>query len=231
LAVIGDRGPRLEDCTLRRNEATLHGGGVWWDGPATGRIVRTVLVSNRALAGGGLAAAGASGLQLISVTVTDNLAGGTGGGLWVDGGAPAVRRSLLVRNHGSLGGGGLHARGARVDLDGCTVADNGSEGSGGLLLEGGQPRITRSIVAFNDGAAIQLISATPAIDGTNIYGHPGGDWTGPLADLAGRGGNFSLDPLFCSLESGRFDLSARSPCLPDNRPGGQRVGASGRGCP
>jgi hypothetical protein len=67
-----------------------------------------------------------------------------------------------------------------------------------------------------------------------------------LAGIVGRGHQtigsdvVSLDPLFCDdaepceyapFEPRSFDVAASSPCLADNNPCGQDLGARGAGCP
>jgi len=232
IAVQGIRAPRLEDCLIAGNEADLHGGGLFWNTDAEGRLSRCTMENNHALAGGGLACLTGDRLSLVEVAILANQAAASGGGLWVGGGAIQLSRSVIARNHGGIAGGAMACRGGRPSLVACTVVDNEVEAvAGGLLVRAGAPRLERTIVAFNDaGAATVTADADLAVFNTCIFGHAGGNWPDDLAAQSQTGGNFSLDPRFCSRRSGLYDLSARSPCLPGNRVGGVLVGARGRGC-
>ena len=233
LACEGMAAPRLEDCTITGNEAELQGGGLLWNSDADGSLSRCVIVDNHALAGGGLACLRAEHLRLVEVQITANSAAASGGALWIGSGAPRLTQSIISGNHGGLGGGALACPGGRPSLVGCTVVENGSDNGGGLLIRAtGSARLENTIVAFNTESAAAVLAGGQLLLATcNVYGHPGGDWVGALADQASRNGNFSLDPRFCERAAGNFDLGARSPCLPGNRTGGALVGARGRGCP
>ncbi len=234
LYVGGDAAPVLEDCVIRGNTALLHGGGVAWNTPASGRLQRGTLEANRALAGGGLAVLRGEALVLDQVTVSDNAAGGSGGGVWVGAGAPELLHCLLVGNHGGLAGGAMSVSGGSPRLVSCTLADNAAEtAGGGVLVRGATPLIDRTIVAFNTATAVAIEDGgRPLLTQTNLWGHPGGDWSGAVADQADQRGNFSADPLFCGRERERYDLRAGSPCLPGGRAAaGELIGALERGCP
>jgi len=236
LACEGTAAPRLEDCTITGNEAGLQGGGLLWDSDSGGHLSSCVVTNNQALAGGALACLRAERLRLTEVRISANSAAASGGGVWIGGGAPQLSRCIISGNHGGLGGGALACRSGRPSLVACTVADNFSNddrgNGGGLLIRGsGAARLESTIVAFNTAAANVLADGRLILTACNVYGHPGGDWVGMLADQASRNGNFSLDPRFCGRPAGNFELSARSPCLPGNRTGGALVGARGRGCP
>ncbi len=229
----GMAAPVLEDCVFTGNTALLQGGAIAWDTDAAGRVQRGTLERNQALAGGGLAVLRGSGLVVDGVTIRDNGAGGSGGGVWVGDAAPELRSCLVVANHGGLGGGALAVRGGSPRLVSCTLVDNvAGEAGGGLLVRGATPLIDRTIVAFNHAAALAIHDdGRPVITQSNLFGHPGGDWATALAGQAGRHGNFSADPRFCDRARGRYDLRTGSPCLPGGRPGGEElVGAFERGC-
>jgi hypothetical protein len=234
LYVGGDAAPVLEDCVIRGNTALLHGGGVAWNTPASGRLVRGTIQENRALAGGGLAVLRGEALILDEVTLSDNAAGGSGGGVWVGAGAPELLHCLLIGNHGGLAGGAVSIGGGSPRLVSCTLADNAAESTGGgVLVREATPLIDRTIVAFNTATAVAVQDGgRPVLTQSNLWGHPGGDWIGAVADQATQHGNFSADPLFCARDRERYDLRAGSPCLPDGRADGtELIGALERGCP
>ena len=231
LAVIGNGAPRLEDCVIASNEADHLGGGVFWQSTAAGRLAGGQIIGNTATTGGGLAAVGADLLVLARLSIAGNSAGTAGGGVFFSNASPRLEECLLAGNLGGLGGGALAVVGGNPRLTGCTVADNQADLlGGGLLLRDASPRLERTILAFNAGAAVVVEGAgQPVLASCNIYGHPGGDWNGRVAPLAGIGGNFSADPRFCRRERGDYGLHAASPCLPGNR-SGSLVGARPRGC-
>jgi len=233
LACQGRGGPSLEDCLIAGNQADLHGGGVLWDATGAGFLRGCRLANNQALAGGGIACLDDDGLVVHAGSLTGNEAAGSGGAVWVDGGAPEFRECLVANNRGGLAGGAVACRRGRPRLVNCTVADNAAEvTAGALLVVAGRPVLERSILAFNSHGAVTITGAGGAdLSACNVYGHPAGDWTGPLAVLAGRADNFSGDPLFCSRTSGLYDLRAASPCLPGRRGAtAPRIGAGNRGC-
>lgn len=233
LASVGHSQPRLVDCVLSANTADLLGGGVFWDSAGSGRLEQCTFTGNAAVAGGGLACRGGR-LLLDRVVFSGNEAAGSGGAAWLGGGAATFERCLLARNHGGLAGGAVAVRGAEATLIGCTVADNAAEAQGGgVLARAAALHLRRTIVAFNDADAIAGGAGTALnLLACNVFGHDGGDWTGLLAGLANRDGNFSLDPAFCSRQAGGYHLRRGSPCLPGGRGGAtvEMIGAHPHGC-
>lgn len=235
VAVLGNRGPIIEDCVVVDNAATAAGGGIFWSAGGSSRISRTTITGNTAPTGGGLALIDPGDLLLEHVGILENEAGSLGGGIWVTDGGLELRESVLARNAGGLGGSALASQDARPRLLGCTVADNVADTGGpALMLRGGSLLAERVLLAFNSPAAIGG-DHTSVLDLShcNIHGHTDGDWTQAAAALGGRRWNFSADPLFCDHDGGDYTLQAGSPCLPAGRPGaaGVLVGAAGPGCP
>ena len=198
----------FQDCEMVDNLATNASGG-FFSSDEPKYIYDCIFRGNQDLGGG-------SGVVFVT---------GTSAGTW-------VRNCAFVGNIGVTGIFKVHTA---TLFYGCTFADN--------LVQGhvitGVPdaswfSLTECLLAFNGGPV-----ASPEFSGdllqyyvgaTNIYGNTGGDWVGPLVNAAGRPGNFSADPLFCSLESGSFSLRADSPCLAANTTSGYLIGAGGLGC-
>jgi hypothetical protein len=236
LASLGNRGPVLEDCVIAGNSATEHGGGIFWNVGGSSRLSRCTISGNTATVGGGLAMTDAGNLLIEHGSIVENTAGSLGGGIWIADGGLELRDSILARNAGGLGGSALASQSARPRLLGCTVVDNVADHSGPAIHLGAGASLLgeRLLLAFNSQAAVGGDQAASIdLSHCNIHGHRDGDWAGPLADLAGRRGNFSADPRFCDRADGVYSLQSGSPCLPGGRPGaaGALVGARSRGCP
>ncbi|MFN8583676.1 MAG: hypothetical protein U0163_22195 [Gemmatimonadaceae bacterium] len=65
---------------------------------------------------------------------------------------------------------------------------------------------------------------------SNVFGNPGGDWSGCVAAMANADGNLSADPLFCGAAGDDLSLNASSPCAPPNSGECDLIGALGVGC-
>lgn len=235
VAASGIRGPILEDCVLVDNAATETGGGVGWQASGASRISRCRFQNNLAMHGGAVAMLSDGDLLLEASTLSNNTAGGLGGAIWSARGNLELRDCVLAGNDGGLGGSAMACRGTRPRLVGCTLVSNASDRDGGtVFLQRATLTAERSLLAFNAPASIVGQPSTPPdLSHCNIFGHPDGDWAGPLAPLADRHWNFSLDPQFCDLSRGNYDLRSTSPCLPGGRQGATSVlvGARSEGCP
>ncbi len=96
----------VDDCQLSKNQSQEDGGG--WYSETTGGLLR-----------GG--------------SVDGNLAGGSGGGIWMQGGAleAAIEFVDITENLAVDNGGGIHAMDGAVSIRGCSVESNDSTGLGG----------------------------------------------------------------------------------------------------
>lgn len=198
-AILQDGGGLvLRDCLFTANRCTLAvdvsdleavGGAVAATGDLHGRISGCIFAGNLASHHGGALAFVGSAPELVDLLVTDNQAGGLGGGLYVAGDSELTAEAITVaRNEAAVGGGGLALVG------GEEVRTSGS--------------VTRAIVADNTGGGVLLESADLLFSCSDIHGH-GDDWPGDLADQLGTDGNISADPLFCPDSAG---LQTGSPC-------------------
>lgn len=159
------------------------------------------------------------------------------------GGAVAIEGCLISNSvfadNVAVGGGVPGAGGAiastgldTVIVSNCTLVRNRSEVNGtnsdpllrrigGVTIFAGLVRTT--IIAWSTGAAVNSVLQTQC---NNFWGNALGD------SLRGAelGGNFSLDPLFCSVDSaGGYQpgLAANSPCAPGNHPDTESCGLIG----
>ncbi len=219
--------PRIEDCVIRDNECFGNGGGVniFLGSPV---IERCAIENNTAgYAGGGVF------MRFSMPQITDARVAGNharyGGGLYSEqSSSPAVTRSVFSGNSTDSGegaGGGIACRDGSPRVEHCTVVGNLSPlgGSGVWFSNVLSAVLAHSIVAFNDGGPGLVCGGSLTVECSDIFGNGGGD------ELCGTdlGGNFALDPLFCS----DYSLAESSPCASANAPAGcGLIGALDVGC-
>jgi len=113
------------------------------------------------------------------------------------------------------------------------VAANTSAGATLDLRNTSRLTLDRTIVALQvAGSAVACEPfALAALTCTDVWGNPGGDYTGCIAAQNGSAGNFSADPLFCDAPAGDFSLRLpASPAIAGNSPCGEAVGSEPAGC-
>lgn len=214
-------GPTLYNVEMRANEAEL-GGGLClfhtWD-----LVQNCVLTSNIGTQGGGAYiygdASGGGPVPFLGCTIAGNSASVRGGGMSIEGGLDATLTNCTVVGNAALTGSGLDCEGGE---------DDGSD----VFLE-------NVIIAFGQvGEAVFCNPGEPDVapsfayaSCSDVFGNGGGDWVGSLEGQEGEDGNFSEDPLFCTVGMGGFFLRDDSPCAPASSPPGcGLVGADSVGC-
>jgi hypothetical protein len=90
-----------------------------------------------------------------------------GGGVFVDGSSPAIRRCLIEANYAPVGGG-VFARDSGLSLEDCTIRTNGSNGNGGgVHAMGGAVTVLRGLVtgnaAFGRGGGLHFLDGAPVV--------------------------------------------------------------------
>ncbi|MCH8149994.1 MAG: right-handed parallel beta-helix repeat-containing protein [Planctomycetes bacterium] len=108
-------------------------------------------------------------------------------------------------------------------------------GAGILIHESFDIVVENNIVAFGDSYGIRWLSNPPVTIVSGIqqcndaYSNPSGDYviTGTMVTSSM---NISVDPLFCGMPTGNFELLTGSPCLPANNSCGVLMGALPQGC-
>lgn len=135
-----------------------------------------------------------------------------GGAILCDGSSPTIRECLFINNTGDYQGGAITCFGSYPKLINCTFAFNSAVYGGVLYSNGSNPRLYNCILAFNTlGGAIRGDATLTCCD---LYSNEGGDWDGSIATQANINGNFSDDPLFCSVVAEDFRIELTSPCSP-----------------
>ncbi len=91
---------------------------------------------------------------------------------------------------------------------------------------------SRTIVAHNGGAAIELMDAsTVTLSCTDLFGNLGGDWTEAIADQNGENGNLNVEPRFCDAMKGDYHLQQGSPLSSENGGDCGTIGRYDWNCP
>jgi predicted outer membrane repeat protein len=193
--------------------------------------------------GGAISVVENSDLSISECLFTANESAQSGGALSVNQSSCELLNSTLTGNYSSGTAGAVHAFRASLDVDMCTFASNrATEIGGGIYLEGSDALLERSILWGNcagitageayltfDLEAAQLGFICSAVDSAGIRGD------GTVSYL---GSQVFSDPLFCDPSTcdaaptmdGDYSLSATSPCVEENSPCGDQIGALGQGC-
>ncbi|MBD3178465.1 MAG: S8 family serine peptidase [Candidatus Latescibacteria bacterium] len=190
------------------------------------------LSSCTAESGGGIYLSG-SGAEILNCDIR-GCSAEEGAGIYIEDSGGLVKSCLVAGNAASTDGGGVYIQRSTTRLENCTIADNSSVGDAGGIMIGrySYPQIINSIIAFNQRAGIcsRESGGDLVLQCCDIYGN-GSDLEGDCLDeLVARGGNFSLDPVFCDPGSGNFTIGDGSPCTDNRSPCGVRIGSEEIGC-
>ncbi len=228
--------------TLRGGWENVNGGAVLISGasPTFRDCVFTDNIVGANNRNGGAVSIRGGAPSFLGCTFTRNEAYYGGAVTAYEGARPLFEDCLFALNVANRGGGGIHAAGSGSDVTirRCTFADHTSRIFGGAvaLFSQASADLGHSIIAFAAaGPAIYLDTAggaTAALACCDLYGNPGGNWTGALAPQLGQDGNLEADPRFCRTWGGGdpYALMDTSPCAPDHAPGCGLMGARAVAC-
>ncbi len=156
----------------------------------------------------------------------------SGGGILFNG-SPATIRNVVLRDNEAIAGGAVYANDCAPHFINCTFVDNTAPlGSAIFSYDFAAVTLENSIIAYNGSGASTycLENGTITASCSNVYGNPGGDWTGCLSGQNGVDGNFSTVPGFCDHENDDFTIGQTSACAPDNNDCAVLIGAMDIGC-
>lgn len=144
----------VQDVTIRDG----NDGGVFVGQNAYLGLYNSVVTSNRALTGGGIASSGQIALR--NVTISDNDGGARGGGIANGAGASITIDKSTIANNRATGGAGIINSG-RLETTNVTVSGNQAEIRGGGISNTGlayiaSSTITANHVSRNEGAPSDL---------------------------------------------------------------------------
>jgi len=205
--------------SIAGNSATNEGGGVYTEN-GTLHMYDTLVEFNYASNGAGISARNALNLDVGEGSVIQNNSaiGGSGGGLYIDGGDATLHRADVLNNVATMGaGGGIYVSYGILDIDQSIVQGNSAPGGfgGGIYSFGGDIAVTDSLIAgndseagggiFGDGAGYvsiegSTISGNIAVGGMMMMGQGGGifnDWASSLVIFSSTiSGNVAdVDPM------------------------------------
>jgi len=197
----------IVDCVFRRNASIQAGGGIS-SAQSEFALERCIFEENTLTNGSG------GGLECYSETVCQ------------------VTDCTFVRNSSGHGGGTAIKWNSEVVIRRCTFSENSASNSSGVYVDDSEVRLAQSILAFGQGASVELgNSGTLTVECCDIYGNEGGDWVDDIADQADQAHNRSVDPLFCgdAQPDQPYSLQSASTCAPGVYPCIQ-IGAWPVGC-
>jgi hypothetical protein len=171
---------------------------------------------NPGLPGGAIASFASS--QLVSHCVFDNNYAAWGGALYH---SPNSARDIEDPDSGRIGW---------PEYENCTFVYNHSANASVIYSEDDVDALFTNCIAYNNTGAMPFVGTDITLICSDVYGHVSGDWVGSIASQANISGNFSLDPIFNSPQTGDFSLDISSPCLPWNSPFSEWIGAIATVC-
>ncbi|WP_420458083.1 T9SS type A sorting domain-containing protein [Neolewinella sp.] len=212
---------RVNDATVSSNTANRAGGGIEdASGPETSFLIFNARIDSNTVAtnpgnGGGIHVGSGGGFYMRGGSVSFNVAGSEGGGLWNDVGRMSIRSVLVANNEAqgataTEGGGGVYNNGGMLVVNPNTrILDNsatGESGSGGGIFHG------------MGGTEDAPVPGMLRINDATIAGNTANRAGGGLEDASG--------PTFISrIVSSRINNNTAS-SAPGNG-GGVHVGAAG----
>ncbi len=248
--------PEITFCVFRQNESDGTGGAIHSEA-ANLTISHCDFLENHAANGGAmLGYAGAA--EISNCTFRQNTADDAGALYFIFGCAATVRDCLFADNsateaaavdimmcnallerctftgNSAMQGTLCSCKMSSVQIRGCTFWGNSSLYAPVVICGELNVTLENTVVAFSqEGSAVGGgLFSDITLTCCDLYGNPGGDWVGSIADQYGINGNICEDPLFCDPENGDFTVACTSPCAPFTPPNPEcdLIGAWPVGC-
>ena len=211
---------RLSQCVLAGNEALLGGGAIDCSYEASPAIDRCTFDRNAGGWGGAVSCRSFSSPQIVRSIFTFNGTSdlyGYGGGVFADlDSSPGLSLCTFANNRAAFGGALGCFQGSRVVIDRCTLLSNSATGTGaGIYCIDGSPRVTASIVTFQNGSGVESVGLSlPELGCSNLYGNSGSDVSGPITGVPGSGPLISANPQYCANSSVTDGVMTIEPASP-----------------
>jgi PKD repeat protein len=217
----------LKNCIVKKNDATIAGGGIAFLNNSKGAIENSIIGGtattdkNTAPYGGGVACLYESSPMIVGNTyIGKNIASINGGGIYAFSGAnPVIMHTTIISNYASFGkGGGIYASQAEPYVDFSTIQINEADLGGGMYLKNAnRPVVKHSRIienkASNSGGGIYAsVTVAPQILNVLIASN--------TADVNGAGNYlhtvFSANYLFSTIANNTATKGTGSGIYGDN---------------
>jgi hypothetical protein len=166
---------------VTNNEAGGDGGGVYMDA-GTLTISGGTISENNADNGGGIATDGLSATStLASVTISDNIAATSGGGMYNNASSPKLTNVMISNNTATGYGGGIYNSGSSPELNGVTISGNTSGYGGGMYNNNNSSPVLINVTISgnkaddNGGGMLNNNSSSPVLINVTISGNIAND--------------------------------------------------------
>ncbi len=234
----------VEDCQFENCTGSLGGAARFLNSEIM--MNRCLFQGNHSPVFGGAIYAHLSELNLTECQFLNNSANANGGAITI-GNTMAGRTNdfqFTIFAGNTTGNYGaaicLSAPNGNTHLDHCTIHDNETTSNSNSASQVYVATFTsfdlESTIISSSTTGQALVTGPDylpeeiTVTSSNIWGNLGGDWVGVLAPLYGQNYNFRLPPHFCDPTNHVLTLNDTSPCLPENNPASDRIGALGQDC-
>jgi len=181
IRILDSNGVQLSANTFTNNRADDRGGAIWLLRTSDVRITGAELSRNSASEGGAVATQDGTNLRVDVLTMANNEAAGTGGGLWLQGETDAVLDEVVLRSNFGETGSAMTIRSSTVEVLRSSISDHRVSTFGGCLLlrAGSDVRVTETLFDTcsadgSGGAAAVREDATLSVTGGTVTGGFGG---------------------------------------------------------
>jgi parallel beta-helix repeat protein len=232
--VLSGSSARIRDCTVSRNNLWMNRSAIYVEEGSNATVEDCTIEMNRASWDAAGIYLHESRLVISNSTLRGNRGDERGYGAIFCRGATLDARECLIYDNSGYHGGGIFASDSEVHLSNCTIYGNVSQIAGQITASDSRILVERSIVwdahpgppsAICNAGRDTMTLVCCSWDPTDVP-----DWDGCRGPVEMIGGQVFEDPMLCDPSDWQFGLRPGSPCLPENSPCGELIGASGLGC-